>query len=152
MRLADAHPARGLLAAALFAIAPAAARGQATCSGDAGAPPDSGAVPIVIVAHVHADAVVFGADPDTRVLVNGCAPTGDQVRYTSNLPDPVEPGVRYTNVEVSAEYRVWLNVECRAPDDAAAALCDAIGAAANDSTDAPVPESRPEPPADGRRD
>ena len=66
---------------------------------------DSSAVPVIVIARVHADAVVFDSDPDVRVTVNGCELPSDQAVRTSTLPDTIVPGVRYTNVEVSVEYR-----------------------------------------------
>lgn len=108
---------------------PAAARAQAApaaCDRDGVAAADSLAIPVLIVARVHADAVVFESEPDVRVTLNGCDPLPGQALTTTNLPDTIVPGVRYTDVEVRTEYRAWLTIECRAPDDAAARLCDEL--------------------------
>jgi hypothetical protein len=111
--------------AGLLAGESVAGQQPAACAAPAAAA-DSLSVPVVVIARVHADAVVFETDPDVRVTVNGCDPLPGQVRTTSNLPDPIEPGVRYTNVEITTEYRAWLTVECRAPADVAARLCEEL--------------------------
>ena len=87
---------------------------------------DASGIPVVIIARVHADAVVFESDPDVRVRLNGCDPLPGQLHTTSNVPDSIVPGVRYTNVELTSEYRAWLTVECRAPADVAARLCEEL--------------------------
>jgi hypothetical protein len=114
------------LALGMLAAAPAAAQERAACPSDAALPADSTGIPVVIIARVHADALVFESDPDVRVTLNGCDPLPGQVQTTSTLPDTIEPGVRYTNVEISTEYRAWLTLECRAPADVAARLCEEL--------------------------
>ena len=127
MRTTMTHPARALACAALLAIAPPALSAQNPCAATDSVVADSMvAIPVVIIARVHADAVVFESDPDVRVTLNGCDPLPGQVVTSSTLPDTIEPGVRYTNVEVSTEYRVWLTMECRAPDGVAARLCEEL--------------------------
>lgn len=100
---------------------PAAA--QAACTPPA--PADSGEAVVVIRAHVHADALVFESHPETRVTLNGCD-AGEAGRVTSNLPDPIEPGVRYTDVEITAEYRVRLDFACHIASADARRICDEI--------------------------
>ena len=112
--------------ALLLAIAPGNGGAQQACPAAGPAEQDSLAIPVVIVARVHADAVVFESDPDVRVTLNGCDPLPGQVTHSSNLPDTIVPGVRYTDVEITTEYRVWLTLECRAPDDVAARLCEEL--------------------------
>ena len=121
--LRRARPA-ALAALVALALAPDAVRAQDACSDSTAAARDSTGVPVLIIAYVHADALVFESDPESRVTLNGCPPTAGSVQST--LPDTIVPGVRYTNVEVRAEYRVWLNLECRAPGDAAARLCEEL--------------------------
>jgi len=122
--------ARALGVAVAVVATPLALNAQETgCAApDSAAVADSSgvAVPVVIIARVHADAVVFESDPDVRVTVNGCDPLPGQVRTTSTLPDTIVPGVRYTNVEVTAEYRAWLTIECRAPEETVAKLCEEL--------------------------
>jgi hypothetical protein len=125
MRTAARTIGRALRACVLLAIAPLAlAAQQPACPTATRA--DSTSIPVVVIARVHADAVVFESDPDVRVTLNGCDPLPGQTVHTTNLPDTIVPGVRYTNVEITSEYRAWLTVECRAPGDAAARLCEEI--------------------------
>ena len=110
--------ARALGAAvALMAVPHALAAQQNACVAPdslAAAVDSSGAgIPVVIIARVHADAVVFESDPDVTVRLNGCEAGPDAVVRTSNLPDTIVPGVRYTDVEITTEYRVRLELECR---------------------------------------
>lgn len=143
------HRACGFIGVALLVMAPGAAAAQ-TCPT---APPgDTTAAVVFVVARVHAEAVVFHEDPDVRVTVNGCEPAGDQIRYTSNLPDPVVPAIRYTDVEVRAEYRARVILECRAPGDAAAELCESIGITTPGVEDTINPTNRGRTPSDGGRD
>lgn len=114
------------LALACVPLAVHAQEPATACDGGADAKADSLAIPVLIVARVHADAVVFESDPDVRVTLNGCDPLPGRMRTTSNLPDSIVPGVRYTDVEIRTEYRAWLTIECRAPDDVAARLCDEL--------------------------
>jgi len=113
-----------------LASTPAGLRAQETaapaCDAGATAAAYPLAVPVLIVARVHADAVVFESDPDVRITLNGCDPLPGHVTTTSTLPDTIQPGVRYTDVEIRTEYRAWLTIECRAPDGAAALLCDEL--------------------------
>lgn len=130
MRTDSGRLVRTLCAAVALVGAPhALAAQQSACAApDSLAAADSSGigVPVVIIARVHADAVVFESDPDVRVTVNGCDPLPGRFRTTSTLPDTIVPGVRYTNVEVSAEYRAWLTIECRAPEDTVAQLCEEL--------------------------
>ena len=130
MRTGSGSLARALGAAVALIAAPHALTAQqiACAAPDSAALADSSglAVPVVIIARVHADAVVFESDPDVRVTVNGCDPLPGQLRTTSTLPDTIVPGVRYTNVEVTAEYRAWLTIECRAPEQTVAQLCEEL--------------------------
>jgi hypothetical protein len=122
---------RALCAAVALCLAPhalAAQAGACATPDSSSAAPDSTrfGVPVLIIARVHADAVVFESEPDVRVTVNGCDPPPGQLRTTSTLPDTIVPGVRYTNVEVTTEYRAWLTIECRAPEETVARLCEEL--------------------------
>lgn len=118
----------GALGALTWAASPLAGQQDdaAACAPPTAAASDSSAIPVVIVAQVHADAVVFQTDPDVRVTVNGCEPLAGQLVTTSNLPDTIVPGVRYTNVEIRSEYRATLTLECRAPEDIVVRLCEEL--------------------------
>lgn len=116
----------GALGALTWSAPPVAAQQDDACAAPLAAAADSSAIPVVIVAQVHADAVVFQTDPDVRVTLNGCEPLPGQLVTTSNLPDTIVPGVRYTDVEIRSEYRALLTLECRAPEDIVVQLCEEL--------------------------
>ena len=96
---------------------PAAARDSARA--------DSAAADVVIVATVHADEVRFDRSPAARLRVAGC-PEGAGLRVLErrNLPDHIQPGVTYRDVQVSVRILGALNAACIAAlaGDTAAAL------------------------------
>jgi hypothetical protein len=74
---------------------------------------DSTAPDVRIVARVRAASLRFESAPRADVLPLGCV-TGDTVRILTrtNLPDPVEPGRTYRDVEIAVEIVTRLSVVC----------------------------------------
>jgi len=120
---------------AMLCVAASAANAGAQSAGAAPACPlaaagdsaraDSAAADVVIVATVHADEVRFDREPTARLRVAGC-PEGAGLRVLErrNLPDRIQPGVTYRDVQLSVRILGALNAACIAAlaGDTAAAL------------------------------
>ena len=112
---------RILLVAAWVAMGAGGARAQsagvavpcpAAAAGDS-ARADAAAADVVIVATVHADEVRFDRQPNARLRVAGC-PEGAGLRVLErrNLPERVQPGVTYRDVQVTVRILGALNAAC----------------------------------------
>jgi hypothetical protein len=106
------------LTASVFAVclaATGAAAQTATGRTDGATCPAAAAneSPVRLIARVRAAELVFDSRPQTAILHLGCPPA-DTVRILrrQNVPDPVQPGVTYRDIDIVFELRTDLTVLC----------------------------------------
>jgi hypothetical protein len=107
-------PVRQAIAALALCCAPAAVEAQdpATAAGECARLPEV-AAPIRLLARVHAAELRVAVQPLASISDVACPPHDTiRVLLRRNLPEPVEPGVTYRDVEIVFEFRTHLAVLC----------------------------------------